>query len=72
MTFLSPLLRDTGTIFRIPKRMTFLWFMRTRGEDTALDKSACRLQRFGKAESILRTAVEQLTKAMMMQGSLVA
>lgn len=28
MTFLSPLFRDTGTIFRIPKRTTFLWFTR--------------------------------------------
>lgn len=26
MTFLSPLLGDTGTIFRIPKRMTFFHF----------------------------------------------
>lgn len=75
MTFLSLLLRDTGTIFRIPKRMTFLWFTRTPVR-TQLEISRpvdCDFSFFSfKAESILTAAVEQLTEAMTMPPSLVS
>lgn len=61
MTFLSPFLGDTGTIFRIPQGMTVLHltvsWVRTRLQ------SVSRLQRFGKKQIVWqRTADEQLPR----------
>lgn len=70
MTFLSLLLRDTGTNFRIPQRMTFLWFTRARVRTQLEISQPVDCRGFRKADITPRTAVELLTKAVLMLASL--